>query len=105
MVTKDYEDFIRVRITELRLKKNVSEHKMSMDLDKSGSYIRGITNGLSMPSVKELMRIIKYFEMTPYEFFLPTEPMDTPYARLCMRLREMDDETLDKIGTFLELLK
>lgn len=105
MVTKDYEDFIRVRITELRLKKNVSEHKMSMDLDKSGSYIRGITNGLSMPSVKELMRIIKYFEMTPYEFFLPIEPTDTPYARLCMRLREMDDETLDKIGTFLDLLK
>ena len=105
MVTKDYEDFIRVRITELRLKKNVSEHKMSMDLDKSGSYIRGITNGLSMPSVKELMRIIKYFEMTPYEFFLPTESTDTPYARLCMRLREMDDETLDKIGTFLDLLK
>lgn len=105
MVTKDYEDFIRARITELRLKKNVSEHKMSMDLDKSGSYIRGITNGLSMPSVKELMRIIKYFEMTPHEFFLPTEPTDTTYARLCMRLREMDDETLDKIGTFLDLLK
>ena len=48
MVTKDYEDFIRARITELRLKKNVSEHRMSMDLDKSGSYIRGITNGLSI---------------------------------------------------------
>jgi hypothetical protein len=34
-----------------------------------------------------------------------TEPTDTTYARLCMRLREMDDETLDKIGTFLDLLK
>ena len=45
-----YEDFLRSRITELRLQKNVSEHKMSLDLDKSGSYIRGITSGIALPS-------------------------------------------------------
>ena len=43
METKDYEEFIRSRITELRLNRNLSEHRMSLDLDKSGSYIRGIT--------------------------------------------------------------
>ena len=43
MVTgNDYYDFVRSRITELRLAKGVSEHRMSLDLDKSGSYIRGI---------------------------------------------------------------
>ena len=105
MVTKDYEDFIRARITELRLKKNVSEHRMSMDLDKSGSYIRGITNGLSMPSVKELMHIILYFEMTPYEFFLPLEQADTAYSKLCVRLRDVNDTTLDKINKFLDMLE
>lgn len=104
MVTKDYEDFIRARITELRLKKGVSEHRMSMDLDKSGSYIRGITNGLSMPSVKELMNIILYFEMTPCEFFLPTEPKDTAYSKLCVRLREVNNTTLDKVNKFLDML-
>ena len=60
MDAQQYGDFIRKRITELRMKQKVSEHKMSLDLDKSGSYIRGITNGMSMPSVKELMRIIQY---------------------------------------------
>jgi len=48
------EDFIRTRITELRLKKDVSEHRMSLDLDKSGSYLRGISSGAALPSLKEL---------------------------------------------------
>ena len=43
-----YIEFVRSRITELRVKKDVSEHKMSLDLDKSGSYIRGITSGASI---------------------------------------------------------
>ena len=45
MANTQYDEFIRIRITELRIAKNISEHKMSLDLDKSGSYIRGITSG------------------------------------------------------------
>ena len=55
--------FIGERITELRLKKEVSEYKMSYDLGHNKNYIRAIT------SVKELFAIIDYFEMTPVEFF------------------------------------
>ena len=54
----DYEKLLRDRITQLRVKKNVSEHRMSLDLGKSGSYIRGITSGTALPSVKELFNII-----------------------------------------------
>ena len=57
MANSQYYEFVRRRITELRLEKNISEHKMSLDLDKSGSYIRGITNGVALPSLKELFNI------------------------------------------------
>ena len=53
--------------------KNISEHKMSLDLDKSGSYIRGITSGAALPSLRELFNIISYFDMTPAEFFAPLD--------------------------------
>ncbi len=56
MANAQQEDFVRRRITELRLSKNISEHKMSLDLDKSGSYIRGITSGAALPSLKELFK-------------------------------------------------
>ena len=73
MAELKYDEFIRSRITELRIEKDVSEHKMSLDLDKSGSYIRGITNGAALPSIKELFNIIAYIEITPAEFFAPLD--------------------------------
>lgn len=97
-----YIEFVRSRITELRLKKNVSEHKMSLDLDKSGSYIRSITSGAAMPSVKELFNIILYFNMTPAEFFAPLETKATPYSSLCDRLRKLNDADFEKVCTFVE---
>ena len=102
METKDYEEFIRSRITELRLKRNLSEHRMSLDLDKSGSYIRGITNGLSMPSVKELINIILYFNMTPSEFFSPLEQKGSSFDRLCEKLRNLDESELEKVSIFID---
>ena len=105
MVDRKYDEFIRSRITELRIRKDVSEHKMSLDLDKSGSYIRGITNGAALPSLKELFNIIAYFEMTPIEFFAPIESEDTPYRRLCERLQTLTDEELEKVSTFVDWIK
>jgi hypothetical protein len=42
---------------------------MSYDLGKSRGYIYNISAGRALPPLKELFSIIKYFEMTPAEFF------------------------------------
>lgn len=102
MADMKYDDFIRTRITELRLKKDVSEHKMSLDLDKSGAYIRGITSGANLPSLKELFNIIAYFDMTPAEFFAPTENMGTPQQQIYEKLRNMTSEEIEKVATFID---
>lgn len=102
MTDMKYDDFIRTRITELRLQKDVSEHKMSLDLDKSGAYIRGITSGANLPSLKELFNIIAYFDMTPAEFFAPTENMDTPQQQIYEKLRNMTGEEIEKVATFID---
>ena len=64
-----YEKFIRDRITKLRLNKNVSEYRMSLDLGHSDSYIRNITSGKALPSMSEFLYICEYFNVTPKEFF------------------------------------
>lgn len=98
-------DFIRSRITELRISYNVSEHKMSLDLDKSGSYIRGITSGAALPSLRELFNIIEYFNMTPVEFFAPLESKDTLYLQVCERLQTLSDDDLQKVSIFIDWIK
>lgn len=105
MAIAQYDVFIRNRITELRISKNLSEHKMSLDLDKSGSYIRGITSGAALPSLKELFNIISYFNMTPAEFFAPMDDTETPYRELCEKLRTMSEKDLEKVSTFIEWIE
>ena len=63
------EKFIRERITKLRLNKNVSEYRMSLDLGHSDSDIRNITSGNALPSMSEFLYICEYFNITPKEFF------------------------------------
>lgn len=54
------EDFIRQRITELRIQKNVSEYRMSLDLGHSKSYVQSITSGRALPSMPEFLYICEY---------------------------------------------
>ena len=69
-------EFIRKRITELRIKKGVSEYKMSLDLGHSRSYMQSIVSGRSLPSMAEFLYICKYLGVTPSDFF--DEEIDNP---------------------------
>lgn len=62
-------EFVRERITQLRLQKGVSEYKMSYDLGHSRGYINNISSGKSLPSMLEFFSICEYFSITPIEFF------------------------------------
>ena len=47
------EEFIRNRITELRLKKGVSEYQMSMDLGQNKNYVQAISSVRAFQSLKQ----------------------------------------------------
>ena len=93
------DNFIRDRITELRMQKNVSEYKMSLDMGDSGSYINSIASGKALPSMGEFLYMCEYFGITPAEFF--DEKIDAPIriAGINEILRELDESDLDLILT------
>ena len=62
-------EFVRERITQLRLQKDVSKYKMSYDLGHSRGYINNISFGKTLPSMTEFFAICAYFEISPAEFF------------------------------------
>lgn len=97
-----YEKYLRERITELRGQKDISEHRLSLELGKSGSYIRSITSGATMPSMKELFNIMAYFEISPSEFFSGLEVKNTSRAALGEKLRELSDTDIEKVSLFVE---
>lgn len=61
--------FIRERIAKLRIEKNISEYKMSLDLGHSKSYIQSISSGKALPSMSEFLYICHYLDVSPKEFF------------------------------------
>ena len=62
-------DFIRERISDLRIQKGVSEYQMSLELGHSKSYIQSISSGKSLPSMPEFLSICEYLGVTPKDFF------------------------------------
>ena len=62
-------NYIRKRISELRIKKGVSEYKMSYDLGHSKGYIQSISSGRTLPSIPEFLYICEYLGVSPKDFF------------------------------------
>ena len=85
------ESFVKDRITQLRLKKGVSEYKMSYDLGHSRGYINNISSGKTLPSMTEFFAICDYFEITPVEFF-DAKTANPKLSRSVLQLLEQLDE-------------
>lgn len=99
------EHFIRERLTQLRMKKNVSEYKMSLDLGHSKSYIQSIVSGRSMPSMTEFLYICDYLNVTPMEFF--DEELENPALLeiTIEKARKLGDNDLQLLCQLMDRMK
>ena len=99
-------DFIRKRITELRMARDVSEYKISTDLGFSKGYIQGITSGRSLPSLQALLDLCDYFHIAPKDFFDEDITPESPLIlQILQNLRELSDEDLTTILEVTEKYK
>lgn len=99
------EDFVRNRITELRLNKKVSEYQMSYDLGHSRGYINNISSGKSLPSMSEFLYICEYFEITPAQFFDGDEKSPSLFAQVEKDFKELKSEDKQLIAYLCNQLK
>ena len=113
--------YIRDRITELRLKKNVSEYQMSTDLGQNKGYIQAISSGKALPSmaqflrmtgvqtcalpISQFLRICDYFEMTPLQFF-DSEAVNPQLLHRAMEgMRRLSEDDLIMLIGFINRLQ
>lgn len=98
------EEFVRNRITQLRLQKGVSEYQMSYDLGHSRGYVYNISSGKSLPSMSEFFSICDYFEITPNEFFDTEQRNPVLIAKAMEELKLLNDNDMLLALTFLNRL-
>lgn len=88
-------EFVRERITQLRIQKGVSEYKMSYDLGHSRGYINNISSGKTLPSMTEFFAICDYFGISPVEFF-DIKATNPKLSRSVLKaLEQLDEDDLE----------
>ena len=97
-------DFIRQRITDLRIKKGVSEYQMSLDLGHSRSYMQNISSGKSKPSIEEFLYICEYLEVTPSNFFDETKNEPILIQKALDGMRSLSDKDLLSLISLIDRL-
>lgn len=100
------EQFVRDRITQLRLRKGVSEYRMSYDLGHSRGYVHNISSGKAMPPMKEFLAICEYFELTPQQFFDEGTQSPELIQKAVNGMKQLsEDDMLMLLGIINRLLK
>lgn len=98
-------DYIVRRITELRLKKGIAEHRMSLDLGHSRSYMQGISSGRALPSMTEFLAICDYLDVTPKDFFDEGNANPVLLQATLDKLKKLSESDLLIIYTMAERLQ
>ncbi len=98
------ENFVRKRLTQIRMQKNISEYKMSLDLGHSKSYIQSISSGRAMPSMGEFLYMCEYLGVTPEQFFAEDIQNPVQLEKALQTLKKLDSEDLELIIDLAERL-
>ena len=97
-------EFVRERITQLRLQKGVSEYKMSYDLGHSRGYVNNISSGKALPPLKEFLAICDYFEISPQQFFDDKQSNPELIQKAVDGMKQLDERDMIMLLGFINRL-
>lgn len=99
----DYEQYLREKITSLRIEQNLSEYQLSTEIGRCKTYIQAISSGKSLPSFESFFDICEYFGLTPAEFFIPSD-ITTQQRRILRLVETLSSTDLDLVEQLIERL-
>lgn len=99
------EQFVRDRITQLRISRGLSEYQLSYELGHSRGYINNISSGKSLPSMSEFFAICDYFNITPGEFFDSRKTNPVLISKAISEMESLTEDDMLLILTFINRLK
>lgn len=90
-------EYVRNRITELRLLKGISEYQMSLDLGHGKNYIHSISSGKTLPSLTELPYICEYLGVSIQDFFDESADYPALLNAVLARAKMMNEADLNAL--------
>lgn len=99
------EKFIKERIIALRTQKNVSARDVSLSIGQNENYINRIENDVSLPSMRGLILICEYFNITLKEFFDVDNKSPDDIKKLNEEIQGLDGEYIKSLINFVQGIK
>lgn len=100
----DLKDF-SLRLSQLRLNKNVSAREMSLSIGQSEAYINNIESCVNFPSMTVFFYICEYLGITPSEFFDIESKSPTKEKELLSAVKGLSKEQLEHLIAIAKGLK
>ena len=96
------EEFIRSRVSQLRLQKGISAREMSLSLGQNEAYINQIENGRMLPSLQGLFYICDYLGITLHQFFDEESIAPSQVNEITKDLKRLDTEALTHVAAVVK---
>jgi len=96
------EEFVRSRVSQLRLQKGVSAREMSLSLGQNEAYINQIENGKMLPSLQGLSYICDYLGITLQQFFEEENSFPCQIDGIIKDLKKLDAEALAHVAAVVK---
>lgn len=94
-----------LRLSQLRINKNVSAREMSLSIGQSESYINNIETCVNFPSMTVFFYICEYLGITPSEFFDTESKIPTKEKELTEAIKGLNKEQLEHLIAIAKGLK
>lgn len=101
----NYAAFLRERVTDLRMKKGVSEYQMSLELGQNKNYIQGISSGKALPSMAQFFNICEYFGLSPMEFFDDGNQLPKEIHETMEKMKDLSSEDISLLSALADRFK
>lgn len=95
-------EMFSIRLSKLRINKNVSARDMSLSLGLNAGYINNIESGKALPSMGTFFLICNYLNIEPKDFFdYDSSQPEEPQA-LLHNLKKLNPRQLSNIASLVE---
>ncbi len=95
-------DNFALRLSKLRIEKNISARDMSICLGQNPAYINNIETGKALPSMSMFFNICEYLEISPSEFL--NDDIESPNA-IKLLYNQFNDLSANQLKLLSELIK
>ena len=103
--TEELEQYLGLRVAELRTVKGVSARDMSLSMGQGAAYIHNIENRKTMPSMKGFFFICEYLNISPKDFFDMDSKNPEILNDVISDMKALSPEQLSNIASIVKALK